>query len=389
MASVPRQSIRNYARIFLAWTALGLFFFSQSLTQKFFSRDPTPWWHFLITWLTSVWISALLTPVIVWLGRRFPFTRREWLHRTAVHLLFSVAFSLIELIVASAIFPRLGVFPVYMKTFVGTFFFLFILGFHQNITSYWTVICIDYAIRYYRGYQESERQALKLKLHASELQSQLVRSQLSALKTQLQPHFLFNTLNAIMVLVRQQRGRQAEEMLAGLSDLLRCVLEDVDAQEVPLRRELEYVQLYLSIEQVRFRDRLRVEISADPATLDAAVPHMVLQPIVENAIRHGIGRSSAAGRLQISAARVNDTLELNVRDDGPGLSSIDLSRKGGIGLANTRARLHQLYGEAAHLKVENAEQGGAIATMVLPYHDVPGITETEARELHAVHDFDR
>lgn len=115
---------------------------------------------------------------------------------------------------------------------------------------------------------------------------------------QLQPHFLFNTLNAIMVLVRQQKGLQAEEMLAHLSDLLRCVLEDVEAQEVSLRRELEYLQLYLSIEQVRFPDRLRIEISAEPTILDAAVPQMGLQPIVENAIRHGIGKSSSAGKIR-------------------------------------------------------------------------------------------
>jgi LytS/YehU family sensor histidine kinase len=179
------------------------------------------------------------------------------------------------------------------------------LGFHSNITTYFTLLGMQYGWQYYRQYQEREREALRLKLDASELRTQLMRAQLSALKMQLQPHFLFNTLNAIMVLVRQQKGRQAEETLARLSDLLRCVLEDVEAQEVPLRRELEYLQLYLSIEQVRFQDRLRVEISADPAILEAAVPHMGLQPIVENAIRHGIGRSSAAGRIQISAARVD------------------------------------------------------------------------------------
>src|SRR5262249_20097228 len=154
---------------------------------------------------------------------------------------------------------------------------------------------------------------------ASELQAQLMRAQLSALKMQLQPHFLFNTLNAIMVLVRQQKGRQAEETLARLSDLLRWVLDDVDTQEVPLRRELEYLQLYLAIEEVRFQDRLRVEIDADPLVLDAAVPHMGLQPIVENAVRHGIGRSLKAGRIHICASRVNGTLEVKVKDDGPGL----------------------------------------------------------------------
>jgi LytS/YehU family sensor histidine kinase len=188
------------------------------------------------------------------------------------------------------------------------------------------------------------------------------------MKMQLQPHFLFNTLNAIMVLVRQQNSRAAEDMLSHLSDLLRCVLEDVEAQEVPLRRELHYLKLYLSIEQVRFPDRLRVEISADVAVQDAAVPQFALQPIVENAIRHGIGASGSAGRVAISARRVNDTLEIRVEDDGPGLARQIDSNEKGIGLANTRARLEQLYGSAARLTLQNAEGGGAAVTMILPYH---------------------
>jgi len=173
-------------------------------------------------------------------------------------------------------------------------------------------------------------------------------------------------------------------MLDRLSDLLRYVLEDVEAQETPLRRELEYVQLYLSIEQVRFRDRLRIEISADPAVLEAAVPHMGLQPILENAVRHGIGRSSAAGRIEISAVRVNDTLQIQVHDDGPGLAPPRAGRAGGIGLANTRARLRQLYGDLAQLRLEDSPEGGAVATMVLPYHAAPGFDAPAMVETHAV-----
>ncbi|MBZ5594167.1 MAG: histidine kinase [Acidobacteriia bacterium] len=384
---MTKRNFRTYALVFLAWTVVGLFFFSQGLTQKLFSRDPTPWWHYLVSWLVGVYTSAFLTPVILWLGRRFPIERRNWPRRVALHVLLSIAFSFVQLAWESAILPRIGVFPAFMKGFVGTFFVVFMLGFHGNITTYFTLLGIQYGFRYYRKYQEREREALRLELHASELQSQLAQAQLNALKMQLQPHFLFNTLNAIMVLVRQQKGRQAEEMLSRLSDLLRCVLEDVDAQEVPLRRELEYLKLYLSIEQVRFQDRLQVEISADAAILDAAVPHMGLQPIVENAIRHGIGRSSAAGKIQIKACRVNETLEVKVRDDGPGLPPVLQSR--GIGLANTRARLQQLYGDAAHLAVENGETGGAVATMVLPYHMAPGISETEVMEVHALDHVDR
>jgi LytS/YehU family sensor histidine kinase len=219
-------------------------------------------------------------------------------------------------------------------------------------------------------------------LHASELKAQLVRAQLSALKMQLQPHFLFNTLNAIMVLVRQQRGRQAEEMLARLSDLLRCVLEDVEAQQIPLRRELEYLRLYLSIEQVRFQDRLGIEISADDTALDAAVPHMSLQPIVENAVRHGIGQVSSAGTIRISASHTDETLTIRIADDGPGLRPADLSGGRGIGLANTRSRLQQLYGDAASLRVENGDRG-VVATITMPYCEA---VEIPGKDLHA---FDR
>jgi two-component system LytT family sensor kinase len=389
MENTARRNLRTYAACFLAWTALGLFMLGQDLARKLISHEPTPWWHYLVSWLTGMYIWALLTPVILWLGRRFPIERRNWARRIALHLLLSVGLSIVQLAWESVVLSFVGVFPSIMKGFVGTFVLLTIIGFNGSILTYWTVLGIQYGFRYYRKYQEREREALQLELHSSELKAQLMRAQLSALKMQLQPHFLFNTLNAIMVLVRQQRARQAEETLARLSDLLRCVLEDVEAQEVPLRRELEYLQLYLSIEQVRFQDRLRVEISADPGILGAAVPHMGLQPIVENAIRHGIGRSSAASQIRISASRVNQTLELKVQDDGPGVSPENSSQGRGIGLANTRARLHQLYGDAAQLSVDNGARGGAVATMVLPYHLAPGFSETEMMEVHAFDDADR
>jgi two-component system LytT family sensor kinase len=396
MESALKRDLRNYPLYFLIWTIIGIFFFSQGLSQKFFSRDPTPWWHYLVSWLVGVYLWALLTPWILWLGRRFPIDRRNWVRRVALHLLLGVLVSLVQLILESAILSHLGVFPGLMNTFVTTFAFLLVIGFHTGIMTYWEVLGVQYGIGYYQNYQERKQEALRLELRASELQSQLVQAQLGVLKMQLQPHFLFNTLNAIMVLVRQQKSKEAEQTLAHLSDLLRCVLEDVEAQEVPLRRELEYLQLYLSIEQVRFQDRLRVEISADPAILEAALPQMVLQPVVENAIRHSVGKSAAAGRIKISAVRSNDTLELRVQDDGPGFSSAGFSSEGpvgehstGIGLTNTRARLKQLYGEKARLTTGNGEPRGAVVTITIPYHAVPGTFETEVMELHALQDANR
>jgi LytS/YehU family sensor histidine kinase len=171
-------------------------------------------------------------------------------------------------------------------------------------------------------------------------------------------------------------------MLGRLSDLLRCVLDDGEAQEVPLHRELEYVRLYLAIEQVRFEDRLRVTIAADPAVLDAAVPHMALQPLVENALRHGIARTSAAGTIQISAAGAGDSVVIQVKDDGPGFTGAERPEGWGIGLANTRARLTQLYGETASLTIHDGAPG-AVVTLVLPYHSAP---DAPARDMvHAAH----
>ena len=368
MDNAFKRDLRNYPLYFLLWTVLGLFYFSQGVTQKLLGHDPTPWWHYLVGWLLGVYVWAFLTPIILSLGRRFPIERRNWLRRTALQLLLSAVFSAFELTLETALYSRFHLFPGLMKNFRGALAQLLVRGFHGGIVDYWIVLGLQWGVLYYRRYQERSREVLKFELRASELQSQLMSAQLNALKMQLQPHFLFNTLNAITVLVRQQKGRDAEQMLGHLGDLLRRVLEDVDTQEVSLQRELEYLQLYLAIEQVRFADRLRVEVSADPAVQEASVPQLILQPIVENAIRHGIGRSSSAGRILINASKIDGKVELRVQDDGPGLSTGHASPDQGIGLANTRARLQQLYGQNACLEIRNCERGGVIVTMTIPFH---------------------
>jgi len=365
-----KRDLRNYPLYFLLWTLLGLFYFSQGLAQRLVSHDPTPWWRYLLAWLLGAYIWALLTPAILWFGGRFPLERRNWLPRVACHLLLSAGFSAFELSLESALYTRLHLFPSVMKDFRGALAQLLARGFHGGVLNYWIVLAVQWGVLYYHRYTERSQEALRLELRASELQSQLMSAQLNALKMQLQPHFLFNTLNAITVLVRQQKARDAEQMLGHLSNLLRGVLEDVDAQEVSLRRELEYLKLYLSIEHVRFADRLRIEISADPATEEASVPQLILQPIVENAIRHGIGRSSSAGRILISTSKINGTVELRVQDDGPGLSASYPRADQGIGLANTRARLQQLYGEDGILEIENCDGGGAIVTIKFPFREI-------------------
>jgi two-component system LytT family sensor kinase len=389
MEAVRQQWVRSFAVCFAGWTCLALFFFSQGLLQKYLSGDPSPWWHHLIAWLTGAYIAAALTPFVLWLGRRLPFRRTNWVRIASIHLTLSLAFALLQLVVEAFLLFRFGVFPSVMKSYVTTFVFLATIGFHQDMMTYWIILGIQRAFRYYRDYQRRERDALRLELRASELKSRLTHARLSALKTQLQPHFLFNTLNAITVLVRQGKGQEAEETLARLSDLLRCVLEDVEAQEVPLRRELDYLRLYLSIEKVRFKDRLAIEVEVDPDVLDAAFPHLGLQPLVENAIRHGVGRRSAAGHIRIAAGRAGDALQVRIQDDGPGFSFELASRSAGIGLANTRARLDQLYGTQGTLTMENAPEGGAVVTVSVPFRAVPNEAALEWMEAHAFDNVDR
>lgn len=390
-AGAPREEgsfqrdLGNYPLYFLLWTVLGLFYFSQGVSQKLVSHDTTPWWRYLVAWLLGVYIWALLTPAILWLGRKFRIERRRWLAPVAIHLLLSAAFSVLELGLEAALYSRLHLFPSVMPGFRVALTQLLVRGFHGDVLDYWMVIGVQWGVLYYNGYQQRSQEVLKFELRASELQSQLMSARLSALKMQLQPHFLFNTLNAIAVLVRQHRSEDAERMLGHLGDLLRGVLEDADNQEVSLRRELQYLQLYLAIEQVRFADRLRVEISVDPHTPDAWVPQLILQPIVENAVRHGIERSSSAGRILLRASRSGDMLVIRVQDDGPGLIGSSSSERRGIGLANARARLQQLYGEGARLDMENSQGGGAVVTLRFPFRTSrPQITPA-----HAAHDADR
>jgi sensor histidine kinase YesM len=371
--------IRAWFTVFLAWTLVGLFYLSQDVARRYFFGDARPWRE-ASYWMVRVYVSAAFTPLILWLGRRYPIERPKRFVRVVQHLLAGSSFALAEVAIETAVLLRVG--DLAALSLYGSYrrsaSILLIFGFHANLLSYLVILGIQSGIRYYRRYQEHEQHALRLELHASELKARLADAQLSALKAQLQPHFLFNTLNAIMVLIRQQRGPEAEDTLARVSDLLRAVLTDMDAQEVPLWREVEFLRLYLSIEQVRFPDRLRVEIDVDPEVMDAAVPHMGLQPIVENAVRHGIGKSAAAGLIGIHASRTNGQLKIMVVDDGPGMPGDAGSTPKGIGLANTRARLSQLYGDRASLSIASGDRGGVAVTVSLPFRVAPDLRPREA-----------
>ena len=368
MLRLRSPTVRKWGTFWLAWTAAGLFYITQDFMTRLSRNESIPWRNVIIGWMAAMYICAAFTPLILRLGRRWTVDEACSRRPVALHLAASIAFSLVSTALEVPILTALGMLPHFAgpRSFAIAFWMLLPYDLHGGIIRYWVVIGLQALFRSNREARRREREALELQIHSSQLAEQLTSSQLNALKMQLHPHFLFNTLGAIMVLVRQGKGREAESMLSRLSDLLRHTLDDVETQEVPLWRELEFLRLYLSIEQVRFEDRLRVRIDAGPEVSDALVPHMALQPLVENAVRHGLGQSEEPVLIHIGVSNVNGHLALTVTDDGPGCLTPVFDEKG-IGLANTRNRLKRLYGSEATLSMENRVPRGVRVTMTLPY----------------------
>jgi two-component system LytT family sensor kinase len=369
MSPQMRQRLRLIAGVWLGWTIAGLVYIIQDTVPRLYRGGAVPWKYVFVGWMTGMYVCAALTPALLWLGNRWPIERR--VTNVAWHLCFSVVFSILASALEVPFLLLLGVFPSPPPppSLVVGIKIMLSYGLQGGVIRYWAVIALHALYRSQKDAKIREREAFELKVKASELAQQLATAQLGSLKMQLQPHFLFNTLGAIMVLIQQQKTAQAEGMVEKLGDLLRLTLEDVETQEVPLWRELEFLRLYLSIEQVRFEDRLRVRIA--PTELSGVlVPHMVLQPIVENAIRHGLGQSEEAVTVEVTATSSNGSVNLVVCDDGPGLLS-PKSGRSGIGLTNIRNRLARLYGESAHLVLEPGAEKGVRVTITLPIRTAP------------------
>jgi signal transduction histidine kinase len=230
--------------------------------------------------------------------------------------------------------------------------------FYTFIPMAWSVLY--FGVKYYQDVQAERERALAA-------EGQAHRARLQALRYQLNPHFLFNTLNAVSTLIVEEENRDAERMVARLSDFLRLTLECDSDVEVPLADELDFARRYLDIEKIRFGDRLTVQEDVEPEALSARVPPLLLQPLVENAVRHGIMPREEGGRLRIEARRVGDRLLLRVADDGPGPPS-DADTESGVGLSNTKARLQSLYGEEHRFTLQRADGGGCVVRVVLPFH---------------------
>ncbi len=340
---------------FVAWTAIAAFATARAIAYRTYAGLALPGFRWYTSLLSSLWLWAALTPAVLRIGRRFPFRRQRWLGTVALHALLALGFAALGTAAEQAVARWVSVTPD--MRFGDRFF----ADLWDDVFCYMVVIAIGQAIEHHR--LSTERL-----LRASALEAELARAQLLALQMQLRPHFLFNALHTVGSLIRTGEHQTALHTLAGLGDLLRALLSRERDAEVPVRAEMEFIEQYLRIEQIRFQDRLRTSISVDPAAADALVPSLVLQPLVENAVRHGIEAREGRGDLSIRVAREGASLCLEVTDSGLGPSS----DRQGIGLGNTRARLRRLYGDEHELSLSPHEGGGTRARISIPFRPAAG-----------------
>jgi signal transduction histidine kinase len=307
--------------------------------------------------------AALLRPIF-WISSRYRLDSGRWMRAIAVHLVAFIGFSVIHTFAMLGV--RIAVWPELLRRTTIPFLAWVQTSYLSNVEMalmmYAAIVGLCYAFGYYH---ESQARAVT----AANLETSLVEARLKTLEAELHPHFLFNTLHAISTLVHSD-PEAADRMISRLSDLLRLTFDRSGAAQVTLKEELEFLQKYLEIEQIRFQDRLSIHFEIDPETLDAEVPRLILQPLVENAIKHGISPRAGRGHVQISAMRRDAVIWIEVQDNGVGLSTSARARlNSGVGLSNTRARLEYLYGDAQRLEFAEADSGLSVRLQI-PAHRV-------------------
>jgi two-component sensor histidine kinase len=337
---------------FVFWTLIGLSFACQfHISASKAGLDVT--WRQAVNYALGDWyVFGLLSVPVIRLARTFHFEARTWARSLAVHLLGSAIFSVAYMVLRAWVGAWQSA-----AAFTEAFQPLLVKTWHLNFLVYWVMVAVTCAFDYYHKYRERE-------LRAIELEKLLAQAKLQALRTQLNPHFLFNSLHSISALMHKN-VEAADRMIGRLGELLRAALDNTETQEVPLRQELQFLQRYLELEQIRFGSRLMVEIRAAPETLEARVPNLILQPLVENAIRHGIEPHARPGRIRLLARRQADELTLELHDNGGGLAW--QSPADGVGLSNTRARLRTLYGQAHVFEFCNPPEGGLLVRLTIPF----------------------
>jgi len=359
MKSTRNRRIVNLSLIFATCTLVAIFSSSQTYLTYLVKGETVNFWdtlrknlHFLFPWVA-------FTPFIVLLARRFKIDRLKWFRSLPTHLLMSALFSFFHSIIYHLVY-RISCWVEGIESIYSVKFHITSL-LQGNILLYWIILGISYSVDYYKKYRERE-------LERSQLEANLAQAHLQVLKMQLHPHFLFNTLHAISALIHKDPDA-ADKMISRLGDLLRLTLDNSGSYEVPLKEELEFLRLYLEIEQVRLGDRLKIELDIDKETLDALVPSLILQPLVENSIRHGLAPRKEGGRIKISSFRSSEKLVIQVYDNGIGFKEDHESViKKKLGLANAKERLKQLYGAEQKFDLRNIEEGGALAALEIPFH---------------------
>lgn len=353
--------IRRYLAL---WTGIAVVFAIQRhLNAQLVGHEWDAWDY--LRWSLIQWYTwAAFAPLVFRLAALYPRQGEFRIRSLGVQVVASVAVTMLALMVGAAVstvFEPSSLLEQ-IRQFVGQHF-------ATGFLTYWALFAIQQAMAFHEEKTRREREA-------NQLAAELARSRLQALKSQLQPHFLFNTLHAIATLLKED-ALTAEDMLLRLSELLRAFLEDYDGQEISLRRELVLLDLYLGIQGVRFKDRLTTRIYIDPSTLDCAVPSLILQPIVENAIRHGIGERVGADRIEIESRREGDNLCIEVRNRNSVLdeNARSATQGHGIGLSNTALRLHELYGDAAHVRLDMLWPQGVACRIQLPFREAEDADE--------------
>jgi two-component system LytT family sensor kinase len=371
---LSRAGLNKAALLFAIWTAYGLFSACQAHYWYSFSKEPMSWKNSFRHEMTYAWIWCACSPAVLWFSMRF---RIERAHR-ARHLLVHVAVMTVFVAFTKTLFEFIS---PYDSAFLHFTWQKLIRSIVSNADTgamlYWLIILIEHSFVYYKRYSNGL-------INAGRLQTELARAQLQALKMQLHPHFLFNTLHTITALVHEDPER-AERVIARLSELLRLFLATSTIHEVSLGEELRILDLYLEIERTRFEDRLSFHCDVPSELRDAMVPNLVLQPLVENAIRHGVGKKSGPGWISVAAERYGETLVLRVTDNGEGLREAGSDREtggrpeSGKGLAITRGRLESLYGSRQSLVLRNQQTGGAEVRITMPFKkdmEDPRVQET-------------
>jgi two-component system LytT family sensor kinase len=342
-----RRAATRILAIFAGYTALALFLAAANYLT-YLSTSGTAFWAPTVKRSLAEWYAwAALTPVILLLARRWPIARGAAVRNTAIHVAAMFVVGAVKLFVDQWL----------RRWLFGSAGYLLFTNLAFSFLIYWAIVAAAHGMRYYRTSRQRE-------LQSAQLETKLAETRLQLLNMQLQPHFLFNTLNAISELVHED-PETADRMISGLSALLRETLNAGSATAVSLQRELHLLGCYVQIQRARFGTRLHVSTAVEPGLVDAAVPVLLLQTIVENAIRHGLAKRADAGRIAVAIRREADRVRITVQDDGDGLVAAD--GREGIGIGNTRARLQGLFGPSYSLEVSNAAGGGVLVAIAFPY----------------------